>query len=87
MLHASQLPSTTEAACRNVNGAKLPVPGGDYAKFLALDSKTLTTANVGAGVDLTLGGLTLFGELKLNWIFTDEKTSSQVPIGTVGITF
>jgi len=76
-----------ETATVLVNGAKLPVPGGDYAKFLALDSKTLTTANVGAGVDLALGGLALFGELKLNWIFTDPKTSSQVPVGTVGITF
>ena len=27
-----------------------------------------------------------FREAK-DWIFTDPKTSSQVPIGTVGITF
>lgn len=70
-----------------LNGQRIPVEGGDYAKFLALDSQTKTTANVGAGVDLVLGGLKLYGELKINWIFTDPKTSSQVPIGTIGITF
>jgi hypothetical protein len=31
--------------------------------------------------------LTLYGELKLNWIWTKPHTSSQIPIGTVGITF
>jgi len=75
------------AATLIVNGARVPVEGKDYEKFLALDSQTKTTANVGAGVDLTLGPVSLFGELKLNWIFTDPKTSSQIPVGTVGITF
>jgi hypothetical protein len=70
-----------------LNGLRVPVAGGSYAKFLALDSQTKTTANIGAGVDLVIGPLSLYGEVKVNWIFTDPKTSSQVPIGTIGITF
>lgn len=59
----------------------------EVAKLLGLDKQTKMTTNVGAGVDITLGGISLYGELKLNWIWTQPNTSSQVPIGTVGITF
>ncbi len=59
----------------------------DPGALLGLDKQTKMTTNVGAGVDFALGGITLFGELKVNWIFTDPNTSSQVPVGTVGITF
>jgi opacity protein-like surface antigen len=59
----------------------------EVAQLLGLDKQTKMTTNVGAGVDIALGGLTLYGELKLNWIWTKPHTSSQIPIGTVGITF
>ncbi len=59
----------------------------EVGQLLGLDKQTKMTTNVGAGLDISLGGLTLYGELKLNWIWTTPNTSSQVPIGTVGLTF
>ena len=59
----------------------------EVADLLGLDKQTKMTTNVGAGLDIALGGLTLYGELKLNWIWTTPNTSSQIPIGTVGLTF
>jgi hypothetical protein len=56
-------------------------------KSTLLENQTVKTLNVGAGVDVELGGIALFGELKVNWIFLKEGTSVQLPIGTVGITF
>jgi hypothetical protein len=38
-------------------------------------------------VDLDLGPITLYGEVKVTWILTEGKTSTEVPLGTVGITF
>lgn len=55
--------------------------------YPAIQSQTKPSANVGAGVDITLGGLTLYGELKFEFIFTDPKTSNELPCATVGITF
>ena len=62
------------------NGAKL-------TSFPGLASQTKPSVNAGAGVNLSLGGISLFGELKVMWIFTDPKTSTAVPFGTVGLTF
>ncbi len=59
----------------------------EVSKLLGVDKQTKMTTNVGAGVDIALGGLTLYGELKLNWIWTEPHTSAQIPIGTVGLTF
>ena len=59
----------------------------EIAKLLGIDSQTKMTTNVGAGLDIALGGITLFGEVKLNWIYTDPNTTAMIPIGTVGITF
>ncbi len=73
--------------------ATVTVPGlppykvTDPGAVLGLDKQTKMTTNVGAGLDIALGGLAIFAELKVNWIFTDPNTSSQVPVGTVGITF
>lgn len=55
--------------------------------FPAVESQTKPAANVGAGVDLNLGGLTVFGEVKVEFIFTDPKTSTAIPFATVGVTF
>jgi len=59
----------------------------EVAQLLGLDKQTKMTTNVGAGIDIALGGLALYGEVKLNWIWTAPHTSSQIPIGTIGITF
>lgn len=54
---------------------------------LKVEAQNKPSVNAGAGVDLSLGGLTLFGELKVTWIFSDPKTSTAIPYGTVGLTF
>ncbi len=78
------------------NEATITLPSIGYSKklsedeigaLLGLDKQTKMTTNAGAGLDIALGGITLFGEVKINWIFTDPKTTEMVPIGTVGITF
>ncbi|MEW6509771.1 MAG: hypothetical protein AB1428_02300 [Bacteroidota bacterium] len=52
-----------------------------------MNDETRALANGGVGTDIKLGGLTLFGEVRITWIFTEGETTSQVPIATVGITF
>jgi opacity protein-like surface antigen len=59
----------------------------EIGDLIGIDKQTKMTTNVGAGVEIALGGLTLYGELKLNWIWTKPHTSAQIPVGTVGITF
>ena len=70
----------TEPAKLAFNGAPLP-------EIEFLKSQTVGTINVGAGVDFQLGPLALFGEIKVNWLFIEEGTSTYVPVGTIGITF
>lgn len=52
-----------------------------------ITKQTVGTANVGAGVDIALGSMALFGEIKLNWLWLKEGTLGYLPIGTVGLTF
>jgi opacity protein-like surface antigen len=63
--------------------------GATPISFPILKSQTATTMNVGAGTDISMGGVTLFGEIKFNWLFLTEgaSTSTMVPIATVGLTF
>lgn len=68
-------------ASLSLNGVKLPIT------IKAFDTQTKPTVNAGAGVDLKLGPLALFAELKVNFILTEGKTSSEVPLATVGLTF
>jgi opacity protein-like surface antigen len=70
----------TTPAILAFNGAALP-------EFEILKAQTVGTINGGAGVDFVLGGLALFGELKLNWLFIEEGTSTYIPVATVGLTF
>ncbi len=51
-----------------------------------VDGETKTALNVGAGVDLKLGGIALFAEAKYTWILTEGEKTGYIPI-TVGITF
>ncbi len=67
--------------------AKLVFAGNPLPEFEILKAQTVGTLNVGAGVDLEVGPLALFGELKVNWLFIEEGTSTYVPVGTIGITF
>lgn len=55
--------------------------------FQLIKTQTVSTFNVGAGLDLDFGAIAIFGELKVNWVLLEEGTSIQVPIATVGITF
>ena len=70
-----------------VNEATLKFNGAPVTTFPKMDSQTKPSVNAGAGVDLGLGGLTLFGEVKVVWVMTEGKTSTQVPFATVGLTF
>ena len=63
------------------NGIPLPFT------IKGFDTQTKPTLNAGAGVDLKFGPVALFAELKVNFIMTTGKTSSEVPLATVGITF
>ena len=70
----------------NVADAKVTFNGLPLTT-LKVEAQNKPAANAGAGVDLSFGGLTLYGELKITWIFTDPKTSTAIPYGTVGLTF
>lgn len=64
----------------SLGGIKLnPVP--------ILKQQTVGTFNAGAGVDLEFGSLSVFAELKVNWLMLEEGTSTYVPIVTAGLTF
>jgi opacity protein-like surface antigen len=65
----------------------LSLAGTNLQPVSILKSQTVGTFNAGAGVDIAIGGLTIFGEIKANWIMLDEGTSTFVPIVTAGLTF
>ena len=70
-----------------MNDASLTLGTLKLISLKAFDTQTKPTLNVGAGVDLKLGPISLFAELKVNFIMTTGKTSSEVPLATVGLTF
>lgn len=59
------------------------VPAGGFPK---VEGETKTAVNLGAGVDLKLGGVALFAEAKYTWILTEGSSTKYIPI-SVGITF
>ncbi|HUI09510.1 MAG TPA: hypothetical protein VL221_04230 [Bacteroidota bacterium] len=69
-----------------VNAATVKLAGFTLTDVKPFDTQTKPTVNAGAGVDLKLGAIALFAELKVNFIMTSGKTSSEVPLATVGIT-
>jgi len=66
--------------------AKVTVNGAAAGSIPEVKGETKTAANVGVGVDLNLGALTLFAEGKYTWIFTEGETSTYIPF-SIGITF
>jgi opacity protein-like surface antigen len=70
-----------------VTDAKVLINGTPAAQVPGIKGQTKPSANAGAGVDIHLGGLTLYGEVKVNWIMTEGETSTQVPLATIGLTF
>jgi hypothetical protein len=70
-----------------MNDATLSLGAFKLATVKAFDTQTKPTLNAGAGVDIKLGPIALFAELKVNFIMTTGKTSSEVPLATVGLTF
>jgi hypothetical protein len=73
----------------NLSVSKLTVTynGQPVQTIPAVASQTKPAVNAGVGADISLGGLTLFGEVKLEWVFTDPNTTTQIPFATVGLTF
>ncbi len=60
--------------------------GATVGGFPKVDGETKTALNLGAGVDLKLGGVALFAEAKYTWILTQGNSTKYIPI-SVGITF
>jgi len=60
--------------------------GSAVGGFPKVEGETKTAVNVGAGVDLKLGGIALFAEAKYTWILTQGNSTKYIPI-SVGITF
>ena len=64
-------------------------PDRDIIFFYSGDAEQMLQADtVGAGVDIGSGkGFALYAEVRLNFVTTDPKTTAQVPVGIVGLTF
>jgi opacity protein-like surface antigen len=60
--------------------------GTPVSNFPEVESETKTIYNLGAGADLSLGGITLYVEAKYCRIMTEGEQTTYVPI-SVGITF
>jgi opacity protein-like surface antigen len=60
--------------------------GSSVGGFPKVEGQSKTAFNVGAGVDLKLGGVALFAEAKYTWILTEGNSTKYIPI-SVGITF
>ncbi len=70
-----------------VSEAKVILNGTPLVNVPAVQSETKPALNVGAGVDIGLGGVDLYGEIKVVWVFTDPETTTQVPFVSIGLTF
>lgn len=66
--------------------ATVTFQGAPYGKIPGSKAQPDWSANAGAGVDLSFGPVTLYGEFRYVWVFADEDNSTYVPF-TVGITF
>lgn len=60
--------------------------GNPVGSFPKVEGETKTAFNAGAGVDLSLGPVTLFAEARYTWIMTEGTATKYLPI-SVGITF
>ncbi len=52
-----------------------------------IDPQTVSTINGGVGVDLVLGGISIYGEVKINVFYLNEGHGTYLPIASVGVTF
>jgi len=69
----------------SMSDVTVKVPGQPDVPVTTPSAETKTTANLGAGVNFNLG-ISLFIEAKYTWIFTDNTSSTYVPV-TLGVTF
>ncbi len=67
--------------------ATLKYDGTEVTRIAGTDATTNTSANAGVGVDIGLGAVNLFAEVRLTWIFTEGGATSMLPLGTIGLTF
>lgn len=54
---------------------------------LLKDQQTVSTFNGGAGVDIALGPVTIYGEIKINLYNLSEGSGTYLPLITAGVTF
>jgi opacity protein-like surface antigen len=80
---------TGGAGMANLKAEDLSISVGalKVSGFQLIQTQTVSTFNLGAGLDLDFGGIAIFGEVKVNWVMLKEGTSVEVPIATAGITF
>jgi hypothetical protein len=71
----------------SVTDVTLSLGGVKLNPVQILKKQTVGSFNAGAGLDLEFGSVTVFAELKINWLMLEEGTSTYVPIVTAGITF
>ncbi len=75
-------------AALTVDKATLSLNGNPIYTVQPINTQTQFAYNIGAGVDIGSGkGFTLYAEARLNFVTTSPKTTAQVPVGIVGITF
>lgn len=67
--------------------ATLKYQGNEVTRIAGIDATTEFSANAGVGVDVDLVGVSLFGEVRLTWIFTKGEVTAMLPLATVGVTF
>ncbi len=75
-------------AALTVDEATIAMSGNPVYTVKPIASQTQFAYNLGAGVDIGSGkSFALYVEVRLNFITTSPKTTAQVPVGIVGLTF
>jgi len=71
-----------------MDDAKITINGTITLPQQALiEEQTVSTLNGGVGVDLVLGSVSVYGEVKVNVFYITEGHGTYLPIATVGVTF
>ncbi len=75
-------------AALTVDEATIALNGNPVYTVKPINSQTQFAYNLGAGVDIGSGqGFALYAEVRLNFVTTSPKTTAQVPVGIIGLTF
>lgn len=73
-------------AALSVSTINATIQGAPATIVTGLSNQTRFMTNLGAGMDVPVGTLTLFLEAKYTWVFTKNEKSGYIPV-TLGVTF